>query len=160
MADATTRILVQEEPFDVGAEVRRAGSASPEIGAVASFVGLVRDINEGDEVAGLFLEHYPGMTEKQIAAIVDEASARWDVRAATVIHRVGRLAPSEQIVFVAIGSGHRRDAFQACEFVMDYLKTRATFWKKEQTSDGMRWLTTRQSDLDSARAWEGKGPSR
>lgn len=157
MDEILIRIEVREAPFDVGEEVRSVGAASPGIGAVASFVGLVRDINEGDDVSGLFLEHYPGMTEKQIAAIVDEARDRWDVQAATVIHRVGHLDPGEEIVLVAIGSGHRQDAFQACEFVMDYLKTRATFWKKEQTGDGMRWLTTRQSDLDSARAWEDKG---
>lgn len=150
----STRILVQEAPFDTGAELRQLGEVSPQIGAVASFTGLVRDINEDDPVKGLYLEHYPGMTEKQIADIVDEAKARWDLLAATVIHRVGQLKPADEIVLVAIGSGHRGDAFKACEFVMDYLKTRATFWKKEQTPTGERWLTTRESDLSSARGWE------
>lgn len=148
------RVLVQEAPFDAGAEIRHLGTASGQTGAIASFVGLVRDINENDQVAGLYLEHYPGMTEKQITGIVDEAAGRWQILAATVIHRVGQLYPSDEIVFVGIGSEHRGDAFHACEFVMDYLKTRATFWKKERTPDGERWLTTRQTDLDAAKTWQ------
>lgn len=147
------RILVQESPFDSGAEIAYLGQASGQIGAVASFVGLVRDINEDDQVSALYLEHYPGMTEKQIGEIVAEASERWQVLAATVIHRVGHLNPSDEIVFVGVGSEHRGDAFQACAFVMDYLKTRATFWKKERTSNGERWLTTRQTDLDAVDTW-------
>lgn len=147
------RILVQESPFDSGAEIAHLGQASGQIGAVASFVGLVRDINEDDQVSALYLEHYPGMTEKQIGEIVAEASGRWQVLAATVIHRVGHLSPSDEIVFVGVGSEHRGDAFQACAFVMDYLKTRATFWKKERTPDGERWLTTRQTDLDAVETW-------
>lgn len=147
-------IRVQEAPFDTGAEVAELGRVSRAVGAVASFTGLVRDINDDDEVRGLYLEHYPGMTEKQIATIVDEASGRWDVLGATVIHRVGKLAPGDEIVLVAIASGHRGDAFRACEFVMDYLKTRATFWKKESTPSGERWLTTRQSDVDAADSWK------
>ncbi|MCB1646843.1 MAG: molybdopterin synthase catalytic subunit MoaE, partial [Pseudomonadales bacterium] len=127
---------------------------SAEIGAITSFTGLVRDINDDDAVSSLFLEHYPGMTEKQIGLIVAEASQRWQVIGATVIHRVGLLTPGDEIVFVAVASRHRGDAFDAAEFIMDYLKTRATFWKKEQTQEGDRWLTTRESDVEAAAEWQ------
>ena len=148
------RILVQEAPFDVGTEHARLRSAALNVGAVATFVGSVRDINDNDAVTALHLEHYPGMTEKELAKIVEEAATRWLVIDATVIHRVGDLYPGDEIVFVGIASEHRGDAFKACEFVMDYLKTRATFWKKEKTTEGDRWLSTRESDIDAARTWQ------
>ena len=147
------RVLVQEAPFSVSEEYDLLKSASLRVGAIATFVGTVRDLNEGDEVSGLRLEHYPGMTEKEIEKIIREAGERWDVIAATVIHRVGDLLPGDDIVYTGVASQHRGDAFAACEFIMDFLKTRATFWKKESTDDGERWLTTRQSDVDAAEAW-------
>ncbi len=147
------RVLVQADVFDIAVETRQLQAVSAEVGAVTTFLGVVRDINDDATVRGLHLEHYPGMTEKQIVEIVHEAATRWNILAATVIHRIGDLAPTDDIVFVGIASRHRGDAFDACEFVIDYLKTRATFWKKEQTITGTRWLTTRESDLESARAW-------
>jgi molybdopterin synthase catalytic subunit len=134
------KILVQREDFDAGAEMRAISRANPKVGALAAFVGLVRDVNEGAAVAGMTLEHYPGMTEKAIAVVVEEAKTRWQVLDCTVIHRVGELKPTDQIVLVAVASGHRGDAFAACEFIMDYLKTRAPFWKKEATPGGERWV--------------------
>lgn len=148
------RILVQEEPFSQQAEYDALRSNSLSVGAVVTFVGTVRDINDDDTVKVLHLEHYPGMTEKELSKILEEASDRWQVLGATVIHRVGDLYPGDEIVFVGIASQHRGDAFQACEFVMDYLKTRATFWKKEKTVQGDRWLTTRQSDVEAAESWK------
>ena len=147
-------ILVQESPFSVADEYDRLKSASLAVGAVATFVGTVRDLNDGDAVSGLRLEHYPGMTEKEIEKILIEAEQRWDVIAATVIHRVGDLLPGDDIVYTGIASQHRGDAFAACEFVMDFLKTRATFWKKETTPEGDRWLTTRASDVQAAQSWK------
>jgi molybdopterin synthase catalytic subunit len=140
------RIAVQKEDFDLGAEVK-AISGNPKIGAVASFVGLVRDV-------AMTLEHYPGMTERAIQKIVDEAKARWQVIDCTVIHRYGALKPNDQIVLVAVASGHRGDAFAACEFIMDYLKTRAPFWKKEQTADGARWVEAKAADDKAAERWK------
>lgn len=148
------RICVQTEDFDSGAEIIRLAGQFNGVGAVNSFVGFVRDNNEDTHVGSLFLEHYPGMTEKQIEAILVEAEQRWAVLSATVIHRVGELKPGEQIVFVGVASPHRGDAFDACEFIIDYLKTRATFWKKESTPDGFRWLETRQTDVESADKWK------
>ncbi|MBT4161349.1 MAG: molybdopterin synthase catalytic subunit MoaE [Gammaproteobacteria bacterium] len=148
------KVLVQEPPFSQDDEYRHLKSASLNVGGVATFVGTVRDINENDEVSALRLEHYPGMTEKEIHKILDEAAERWDVIAATVIHRIGDLHPGDEIVFAGVASQHRGDAFRACEFIMDFLKTRATFWKKESTADGDRWLTTRQSDVEAAATWE------
>ncbi len=148
------RILVQEDDFDVGAETRLLQSAASDIGGIATFVGVVRDVNDDDEVSALYLEHYPGMTEKQLLTIMLEAETRWRVLGATVIHRVGQLYPADQIVFVGVASRHRGDAFDACEYIIDYLKTRATFWKKEHTLDGDRWLETRDSDVETAKAWE------
>ncbi|MDA0791924.1 MAG: molybdopterin synthase catalytic subunit MoaE [Proteobacteria bacterium] len=148
------RVLVQADAFDAGAEITRLRESSAEVGGIATFLGVVRDINEDDTVSGLYLEHYPGMTESQIDDIITEAASRWQVLAATVIHRVGALAPNDEIVFVGVGSRHRGDAFDACEFIMDFLKTRAAFWKKEQTTDGSRWLTTRASDVDAASRWD------
>lgn len=146
-------VRVQAADFDVGAEIAALRRGNPRIGAVASFVGVVRDVNEGDAVSVMTIEHYPGMTEKSIEAIIDEARRRWEVYDALVIHRVGTLQPTDQIVLVLVTSGHRGDAFAACEFVMDYLKTRAPFWKKEQTGQGARWVDARTSDDTAAERW-------
>ena len=140
------KLSVQAQDFDLGAEVR-AISGNPGIGAVASFIGLVRDVE-------MTLEHYPGMTERAIAKIVDEAKARWQVMDCTVIHRYGALKPNDQIVLVAVASGHRGDAFAACEFIMDYLKTQAPFWKKEQTAEGARWVEAKSADDKAAERWK------
>ena len=149
------KIRVQVEPFDLGAEVAALHTANPKVGAVASFLGLVRDINEGDGVSTLTLEHYPGMTERSLEKIVREAFERWDLLDATIIHRVGELRPTDSIVMVAVASGHRGDAFAACEFIMDYLKTQAPFWKKELTGVGERWVEARDSDEVAASRWSG-----
>lgn len=153
-------VRVQEADFDVGAELqalRQVNSAThSKIGALASFVGLVRDVNEGSGVSEMTLEHYPGMTESSIGAIVDEAHGRWDLIDALVVHRVGTLQPADQIVLVAVASAHRGDAFAACEFIMDYLKTRAPFWKKETTAQGGRWVQARGSDERAAKRWVGE----
>lgn len=148
-------IRVQSQDFDVSTELAKLRTASKQIGGLASFVGVVRDSNEGSAVASLELEHYPGMTEKSIAAIVDEAVTRWQLLGVTVIHRIGKLAPGDQIVFVASSCQHRGSAFAACEFIMDYLKTQAPFWKKELTPQGERWVDSRSADLDAARRWQG-----
>ena len=146
-------VRIQKEDFDVSAEIARLREGNPKVGAVASFVGIVRDLNEGDAVASLTLEHYPGMTEKSVEKIVAEARDRWDIYDALVIHRVGLLKPLEQIVLVVVSSAHRGESFKACEFLMDYLKTRAPFWKKEQTPDGERWVDARASDDAAAERW-------
>ncbi len=146
-------VLVGEPDFDHSSEIARLRETSRGIGAIVTFTGLVRDSNLSDGVEGLFLEHYPGMTESSIVAILHEAAQRWEVIASRVIHRVGPLAPGDQIVFVGACSPHRADAFEAADFIMDYLKTRAPFWKKERTAEGERWLTTRQSDVDAASRW-------
>ena len=149
-------ILVQTHDFVLGAEVHAMRlNNNPKIGAIVSFVGLARDINDGIAVSNLTLEHYPAMTQKALASIVDQASARWDVIDATVIHRVGTLKPTDQIVLVVIASGHRSDAFQACEFIMDFLKTRAPFWKKETTARGERWVEAKKSDEVASSRWHG-----
>lgn len=150
-------VRIQTADFDVSAEIAALRHGNPKIGAVASFVGIVRDVNQGDSIAGMALEHYPGMTEKAIEEIVTQARARWRVLDALVIHRVGNLKPEEQIVLVVIASEHRGDAFAACEFVMDYLKTRAPFWKKESTDKGMRWVEARTDDEIAAERWRLKG---
>jgi molybdopterin synthase catalytic subunit len=146
-------VRVQQEDFDVGREIEALRGRDARIGAVAVFIGLVRDMNDAAAVATLTLEHYPGMTEKALAGIVDEAKSRWRIFDATVIHRVGELKPTDQIVLVAVSSAHRREAFEACEFIMDYLKTRAPFWKKEQTPAGPRWVEARESDDEAAARW-------
>jgi molybdopterin synthase catalytic subunit len=148
-------IRVQIEDFDAGAEIARLRASNPKIGAVASFVGIVRDVNDGESVAGLTLEHYPGMTEKALEAIVTEARSRWDIVDVTVVHRVGELKPTDQIVLVVVAGAHRGEAFAACEFIMDYLKTRAPFWKKEATPQGPRWVEARESDDEAAERWTG-----
>ena len=147
------KILVQADAFDLGTEVDAMRQGRTDIGAIASFVGLARDINEGSGVAAMTLEHYPGMTEKALAALVDEASARWALLDVTVIHRIGRLLPGDPIVLVAVASRHRGEAFAACEFIMDYLKTQAPFWKKEETPEGERWVEARASDDVAAARW-------
>ena len=146
-------VRVQSGDFDVGAEMAAMRRGNPKIGAIASFVGVVRDLNEGADVAEMTLEHYPGMTEKALEKIVGEARARWDIYDALVVHRVGTLKPTDQIVLVVVASGHRGEAFQACEFLMDYLKTRAPFWKKEKTPEGGRWVDARTADDSAAERW-------
>lgn len=147
------KIAVQSAGFDLGAEVEALRRGRTDIGAIASFVGYARDHNDGAGVAALTLEHYPGMTEKALADIVAQAAQRWAVQDVTVIHRIGRLSPGDPIVLVAVASAHRGDAFAACEFLMDYLKTRAPFWKKEETPDGVRWVDARASDESAAQRW-------
>lgn len=149
-------ISVQEADFDVGAEIEALSAGRSDVGAVASFVGLVRAdtlAGEGDHVSAMTLEHYPGMTEKSLEAIVAEADGRWRLLGTRVIHRFGRLVPGERIVFVGVASSHRGDAFAACEFIMDYLKTRAPFWKKEDTPAGGRWVDAREADDSAAARW-------
>ena len=146
-------VRVQTGDFDAGVEMAAMRHGNPKIGAIASFVGVVRDLNEGADVAEMTLEHYPGMTEKALEKMIAEASARWDIYDALVVHRVGTLKPSDQIVLVVVASAHRGEAFQACEFLMDYLKTRAPFWKKEKTPDGVRWVDARTADDAAADRW-------
>ena len=148
------KIAVQRDDFDIGIEIKRISGNNRKIGAIAGFIGLVRDVNDGIEVGTMTLEHYPGMTEKALAAIVEEAKGRWEVLDCTVIHRYGELKPTDQIVLVVVASGHRGDAFAACEFLMDYLKTRAPFWKKEQTAQGARWVEAKDSDDTAAERWK------
>ena len=147
------RVSIQTEDFDLSREVAALRAQDPGVGAIATFVGTVRDHNEGLGVTAMELEHYPGMTEKAIEAMIDEALFRFDLHAVRVIHRVGPLKPQDQIVLVAVTSSHRGDAFQACEFLMDYLKTQAPFWKKEHTPDGARWVDARVSDDDAMKRW-------
>ena len=146
-------VRVQSADFDLGAEVAALRAGNPAVGAVAAFVGVVRDLNDGSDVATMTLEHYPGMTERSLDAIADEAHARWRILDSLIVHRVGTLAPLDQIVLVAVTSAHRGDAFAACEFIMDYLKTRAPFWKKERTPHGERWVDARSTDGEAAARW-------
>ena len=146
-------ITIQSHPFDPAAVQQTLRAGNPRIGALVTFLGLMRDLNEGDTVNAMTLEHYPGMTEKALEAIVSEAEQRWDLEAVRVIHRVGELTPEEPIVLVAVASAHRGEAFQACEFIIDYLKTRAPFWKKERTSDGERWVDARHGDTEAEARW-------
>ncbi|HSF47384.1 MAG TPA: molybdopterin synthase catalytic subunit MoaE [Burkholderiales bacterium] len=146
-------VRVQAEPFDVGREIERLHQDNPKIGAIASFIGLVRDVNEGDPIRSLTLEHYPGMTETSLNEIVKQAKERWNLIDVVVIHRIGALQPTDQIVLVAVASAHRGEAFAACEFLIDYLKTRAPFWKKEETPAGARWVEARSSDDEAAGRW-------
>jgi len=147
-------VRVQEADFDLGAELAALRAGDARVGALASFLGLVRDLNDGASVAEMTLEHYPGMTEKALEEIVAEAKARWDIYDALVIHRIGPLKPCDQIVLVAVTSAHRGEAFAACEFIMDYLKTRAPFWKREQTADGAHWVDARDVDDTAAARWQ------
>lgn len=149
----TPRISVQTSDFDVAAEIATLRAGNPQIGAVCSFIGTVRDRNEGAAVSSMELEHYPGMTEKAIEAMIDVAHQRFDILGARVIHRVGLLQPLDQIMMVAVVSAHRGQSFQACEFLMDYLKTQAPFWKKEQTPEGARWVDARVADDAALARW-------
>ncbi|AOF81197.1 moaE family protein [Methyloversatilis sp. RAC08] len=147
-------VSVREADFDIGAEIDALLAGRTDVGAVATFTGLVRDMNDGAGVRAMTLEHYPGMTEAALEDIVVEAKSRWDILAARVIHRVGPLMPADRIVLVIVAGSHRGEAFAACEFIMDYLKTRAPFWKREDTPDGSRWVDARDSDDSAARRWD------
>ena len=148
------RAAIQQEPFNAQSETARIRDFSDKIGGIVTFLGVVRDLNEGNEVQSLFLEHYPGMTERQLEEIARAACDKWDVLAISIIHRIGNLYPNDEIVFVGVGGEHRAEAFMACEYIMDYLKTNAAFWKKEQTVDGSRWLVTRDNDLKATNRWK------
>ncbi|MBT8561187.1 molybdopterin synthase catalytic subunit MoaE [Polynucleobacter paneuropaeus] len=147
-------IRIQEVDFDLSAEIANLRKGDRQVGAVVSFLGTVRDMNAGSEVHSMTLEYYPGMTEKALEAIVAQAKARWDIRNTLIIHRVGPLKPEDQIVLVAVTSAHRAEAFAACEFMMDYLKTAAPFWKKEETADGGRWVDARVADDAAMARWK------
>ncbi|MBP8061757.1 MAG: molybdenum cofactor biosynthesis protein MoaE [Polaromonas sp.] len=155
----TARVAIQHQDFELSVEIAALRLGDARVGAVCSFVGTVRDRNEGDAVATLELEHYPGMTEKSIEAMIDAAMARFDIYAARVVHRVGLLQPMDQIVQVAVTSAHRGESFQACEFLMDYLKTQAPFWKKEVTPAGARWVDARVSDDAALARWGLPAPT-
>ncbi|MBW9257478.1 MAG: molybdopterin synthase catalytic subunit MoaE [Candidatus Thiodiazotropha sp. (ex. Lucinisca nassula)] len=150
-------IRVDSEPFDPNHEVDLLRGEDPAIGAVVSFIGLMRDLNEGDRVDNMFLEHYPGMTENALEQIVKLAFERWQLQGCRVVHRVGELKPTDPIVLVTVASAHRKEAFQACEFIIDYLKTQAPFWKKEATENGERWVDARDSDDEAIRQWSQAG---
>ncbi len=150
-------IRIQTQDFDLSAEIARLRDGNQQVGAVVSFVGTVRDLNDGLRVSEMELEHYPGMTEKALEEIVCQAKLRWDLFDALVIHRVGPLKPMDQIVLVAVTSAHRGEAFAACEFIIDYLKTDAPFWKKEQTPQGARWVDARVSDEGALAKWKNYG---
>ncbi len=147
-------VRVQTVDFDAGAEINRMRLARADAGAIAAFIGQVRDLNEGSQIAGMTLEHYPGMTEKALNDIVASARARWDIFDALIIHRVGKLLPTDQIVLVVVSGAHRKEAFAACEFIMDYLKTEAPFWKKESTPAGERWVEAKVSDDQARDRWK------
>jgi molybdopterin synthase catalytic subunit len=146
-------VRVQSDDFDAGAEIAKLRADDRSVGAVVAFIGTVRDSNDDAAISELTLEHYPRMTESALQEIVDEAKGRFDIRDALVVHRVGALAPGDQIVLVVVTGAHRGMAFDACEFVMDYLKTRAPFWKKERREDGERWVEPRASDDEAAARW-------
>ena len=146
-------VRVQTEDFDLTTEIAQLRANTPKVGAIVNFVGVVRDLNEGEQIAEMELEHYPGMTEKALEDIIAQARSRWDLFDALVIHRVGPLKPLDQIVLVAVTSAHRGEAFAACEFIIDYLKTRAPFWKKEQTPQGSRWVDARVTDDEAMKKW-------
>lgn len=148
-------VRVQREDFDSGAEIAALGQGCTEVGAVASFVGLVRDQAGDKRLIAMTLEHYPGMAERQLQALVAQAQARWPLLGVTVIHRYGRLLPGDRIVLVAVASAHRRAAFEACEFLMDWLKTRAPFWKLEETATGEAWVPAKDDDDRTADRWHG-----
>jgi molybdopterin synthase catalytic subunit len=150
---AAARVRIQTADFDVAAEIAALRRDDPGVGAVCSFIGTVRDRNDGSRVDAMELEHYPGMTEKAIEEMIDEAFRRFDLRAARVIHRVGALQVQDQIVLVVVTSSHRGESFRACEFLMDYLKTQAPFWKKESTPEGERWVDARVADDAALQRW-------
>lgn len=146
-------VRIQFEDFDVAAEMDKVRRANPQTGAVVSFLGQVRDLNQGSEISSMFLEHYPGMTEKSLESLIKSARERWNIHEVTIIHRVGNLSPLDQIVLVVVASMHREDAFRACEFIMDFLKTEAPFWKREVTPSGERWVEAKQSDEIAKQKW-------
>ena len=148
-------VRVQAEDFDLGAELTGLTAGNPAIGGLASFVGLVRDIHGGDAVTAMTLEHYPGMTEKMLTRIEAEANQRWKLDASLIIHRYGRLMPGDRIVLVATASAHRQDALDACAFLIDWLKTKAPFWKLEETPTGAHWVDARESDQAAVERWKG-----
>ncbi|MFT3931479.1 MAG: molybdopterin synthase catalytic subunit MoaE [Spongiibacteraceae bacterium] len=148
-----SEVVIQRADFDAGAEIAQLRAVNRSIGAVASFVGVVSDMNEGADISALTLEHYPGMTEKTIGDIIAQAKQRWPLLAVRVIHRIGELHAADQIVFVGVASRHRGAAFSACEFIMDFLKTQAPFWKKEKAGAGDRWVDARSTDDDAAARW-------
>jgi molybdopterin synthase catalytic subunit len=148
------RVTLCDQPFDPEAELAALRQGHPGIGALVTFLGLMRDFNQDRPVTSLYLEHYPGMTEKALAAILDQACARWPLERVRVIHRVGELTPEQPIVLVAVASRHRGEAFRACEFIIDALKTRAPFWKKECTPGGEHWVQARVGDAEAAAGWE------
>ncbi|MEO8835526.1 MAG: molybdenum cofactor biosynthesis protein MoaE [Caldimonas sp.] len=150
---AEPRVSIRHDDFDLGEEIARLRAGDAGVGAVAAFVGTVREMNEGAEVRALELEHYSGMTETSIEAMIDEAMRRFEIRAARVVHRIGVLEPMAQIVLVAVTASHRGQAFQACEFLMDYLKTQAPFWKKETGAGGTHWVDARSSDDTALARW-------
>jgi molybdopterin synthase catalytic subunit len=152
----SSSIRIQEKDFNVSTEIAALRKGDPRVGAVVTFLGTVRDMNDGSSVNGMTLEHYPGMTEKALQEILDQAKSRWDLYQTLVIHRVGLLLPEDQIVMVAVTSAHRGEAFAACEFIMDYLKTAAPFWKKEDTPEGGRWVDARVTDETAMSRWEKK----
>ncbi|MEI6736968.1 MAG: molybdopterin synthase catalytic subunit MoaE [Pseudomonadota bacterium] len=149
-------IRIQTDDFDLTEEHAIIRERHHNVGAIASFVGVVRDVNDANGVSSMTLEHYPGMTEKALTKIVDEAANRWDIIDTTVIHRVGTLFPADQIVLVMVASSHRRHAFEACEYIMDFLKTEAPFWKKETTPSGTHWVDARSSDMSVLKRWTTK----
>lgn len=151
-------IKVQREDFEVGAELDAISAGRPNVGAVAAFVGLVRDLAEGNDISAMTLEHYPGMTERQLEALEAEARGRWQLDEVLIVHRYGRLQPGDRIVLCAATSAHRQDAFEACAFLMDWLKTKAPFWKLEETPDGDRWVDARESDDEAAARWRKTTP--
>ncbi|SDF52676.1 molybdopterin synthase subunit MoaE [Limimonas halophila] len=146
-------IRVQREAFDAGAEIAAATEGNPRIGGVCSFIGLVREMNDGAGVSAMTLEHYPGMTEKMLTRVAEQARERWPLEAVRIVHRYGRMEPTEPIVLVVTASPHRHAAFEACQFLMDWLKTQAPFWKREETPDGPRWVDARRSDDEAAARW-------
>jgi molybdopterin synthase catalytic subunit len=147
-------VRIQTEDFDLSSEIQQLRAGDARVGAVAAFVGTVRDRNDGADVAAMTLEHYPGMTEKSLEDIIQKAKARWDIYEVLIIHRVGPLQIEDQIVLTAVTSAHRGEAFAACEYVMDYLKTLAPFWKKEDTPEGARWVDARLSDDEALKKWQ------
>jgi molybdopterin synthase catalytic subunit len=154
MVGTDMAVRVQREDFDVGAEIAALTAGRTDVGGVATFLGLVRDLADGDSVSAMTLEHYPGMTEKMLAEIEAEAQARWPLDASLIIHRYGRLEPGDRIVLVVTASAHRQAALESCAFLIDWLKTRAPFWKLEETGDGGHWVEARESDDEAAARWE------
>jgi molybdopterin synthase catalytic subunit len=154
LLEVKVSIRIQEQDFDISAELAALRKGDARVGAVVTFLGTVRDMNDGSVVKGMTLEHYPGMTEKALQEIIDQAKGRWDIYQTLVIHRVGLMQPEEQIVLVAVTSAHRGEAFAACEFIMDYLKTAAPFWKKEDTPQGSRWVDARVTDETAMSRWK------